>query len=303
MASVNLNQTFRIGETATVECDAYRGNPQVPIRWFRNRRLLLFRPRIGYENNFGTLIIENITESDAGIYQCGLCTHFGCIRANITVNVVSPPLEEIINPNLPLNMSVSFGYPLRLDCRSPQAQPTVRFSWESLDKEEIASSHLMEVAADDVTAGAYRCLASTVSGNSVRHTVQVTVVDSPPLPVDPDSEITIHANEQQEWFYNIPFRSRLDQSNVSVEWKVFKNRKMVSFDFGSRFMFYINTFRLVLCNNDTMLGDNGHYLVNVSNQHGHAEFRVHINVGNPREREAREVQLQATEIPSNLDGA
>lgn len=300
MAPVNLNQTFRTGETATVECDAYRGNPPRPIRWLRNGRSFWNKPRIGFDDNFGTLIIEDINESDAGVYQCRLCTTvFGCIKANITVNVIGPPLEEMINPNLPANLSISFGRPLRLNCRSPEAQPTVCFSWVNLDKEEIASSHLLEVTSDDVTDGIYRCLAYTVSGNLVRHAVRVTVIDLPPLHVDPDSEMTIRAKERREWFYFIDFRSRLDKSNISVQWKVLRKGRMIGFDFGSRFSFYVNKFRLVLYNNHTKIRDNGQYLLNVSNQFGYVEFTVHINVRKLLPREPREVQLQVTGVSSN----
>lgn len=318
MALVILNQTFRKGETAVLECNDDCGAPPIPINWLRNGSFVwyTYSGRIGFEDVYHTLIIEDINESDAGIYQCRLCNYFGCIYANITVNVIGPPLEETINPNLPYYLNATYGRPLRLDCRSPQAQPTVYFSWVDFYNEERVHSHLLDVASEDVLreTDTYRCLAYSAYGKVARHTVQVTMVDLPPVPVGTDRDITINATDQQEWVHTINFKFLY---NSRMEWKALENGEIV--DFGSRFIYRIETFwqervndtklekevywrySLILRNSDTMLRDEGHYLLNVSNQYGYAEFRVHINVQELL-RERREVQMQVKGISSNLDG-
>ena len=99
-------QTFEIGATAYIECDADPGDPPQKMFWvhngfkFRRSETLRFRTL----DNF--LIIDGITYDDAGIYRCGFNTPLGLLSTDILVNVV-PILPSDASPTNPGNVTTS----------------------------------------------------------------------------------------------------------------------------------------------------------------------------------------------------
>ena len=259
-----------------VICDADRGTPPRELIWLRNGLPIVLRSKISNDSHI--LIIENATDSDAGLYKCVLYSENGPIVANITLNLIDPELLPIVNPDLPLYLPITYRHTaLRLDCRNPEAQPDVLFSWMNPNSEEVTTNHLLEVEPEDVIPGVYTCLAYTMSGDEVLHTVIVTLRNTPPIPVD-SNVIFINAVEQGTYSSPEEFRYQLDRTNLSVDWKRYRLDELVDFHFGSRFMFDISATTVVFRIDNVQLTDRGQYLVNVSNQFGYTELRVNIHV-------------------------
>lgn len=295
---VDRNQTFHRGETVSVVCNADRGDPPRNLIWTRNgNKVLAGSAQMRVDQDRQALIIENIDNSNAGVYQCVFNLPTGPLSVDITVNVIQPPqpLEEVFNPALPRMLSVSYGDAIDLDCRSPRADSSVSFAWIN-DNDLRVNDHLLYVDPEDVATGPYRCLAYRTTGNELQHTVLVSLEDTPPIRVNPpEVKVTISAREQEAYFLREDFRFRLDRSNISVEWKMMRNGEV--FDFGSRFTFSISQRVLRFHIADAALTDRGEYLVNVSNPYGHAVLRVTIEV---EEITKTVVHVHIKEIPCHL---
>ena len=219
-----------------MECNADLGDPQRELSWVRNgMRVLPGSPRLRL-SDLQVLIIEDITDSDAGLYQCVVFTSNGPLVADITVNVIDPILLPLVDPSLPRYLPITFGQPLHLNCKNQQAQADgVLFSWIDPNGEEVASNHVLEVAPEDIIPGVYRCLVQIAPGDEMQQSVVVTVLDTPPILVAPENEIiNIQAIEQEAYSFREEFKYRLDRSDLSVEWKRLRSDELVDFSFGSR---------------------------------------------------------------------
>jgi hypothetical protein len=226
-----------------------------------------------------TLTIERISDSNAGAYKCVVDTHDGPLTAIISVSVIDPPAVIVpgINPALPLNLNITYGDRLYLDCRSPSAvSEDIQFSWTHLDQTPVSTSHILDVGPDDVTPGVYRCHAFPPM---MQHTVIVTLVGTPPICEDPGSiAIPITATEKDDLYLRKRFRYRLDRSDISIQWKRLNNGELTDVEFGSRFHLSTSEAILRFRIDNAALTDRGLYHVNVSNSYGHTLLMVNINV-------------------------
>ena len=261
-------------------CAADLGDPQRQLTWVRSGlQVLSGSPRLRFSDLL-VLIIENITDSDAGLYQCVVNTANGPLVADITVNVIDPILLPLVDPSLPRYLPITFGQPLHLNCKNQQAQADgVLFSWIDPNGEEVASNEVLEVAPENIIPGVYRCLVQTAPGDEMQQTVIVTVLDTPPILVAPENEIiNIQAIEQEAYTFREEFKYRLNRSDLSVEWKRLRRGELVDFSFGSRFTLNISGTELRFDIHHAQLTDRGLYLVEIANQFGSTSLRVNINV-------------------------
>ena len=293
-ANVNRNQTFNRGETAHVLCDADPGDPPVPMIWLRNGNRIISSQQLRVDNEGQALIIENIGNEDAGVYQCAFNDVHTSITINIQVNVVNCPQNQpqIFPPGLPHNVSISYGDRLHLNCRNEQANSSFTYVWIVGDGDEPVASHELDLAPEDVMAGIFRCFA-VGNGMAYQHTVIVTVVDAPPLPLFPNQAFTMNALEREPLLLHMDFRHRLDQSNLTVQW--YKSRELVDFD--SRFSFSVSQTFLRFNISSAKLTDRGRYVVNVSNPHGFAALSVDINIF---ELERTEIKVKIENVDCSL---
>lgn len=63
-----VNQTLPVNSIASLPCNAV-GKPQPKINWYKDGQLLQLNKRIMMSNN-GTLFINELQNSDAGMYSC-----------------------------------------------------------------------------------------------------------------------------------------------------------------------------------------------------------------------------------------
>ena len=297
VANVSRNQTFHRGETVRVLCDADPGDPPAQMIWIYNGVKITNSQQLRVDNDGQALIIENIDDHNAGVYECAFNdVSTGRIFANIQVNVVDRPPEEvqIFPPDFPRNVSISYGDRLHLNCRNEQADPSLTFVWIVRDGDEPVSSHELDLAPEDVVTGAYRCLASG-NGMEYQHTVLVTVVDIPPLPLTSDHIFSMNALEREPLLLHTNFRHRLDKSNLTVQWYKMKNGELVDFD--SRFYFSVSRTYVRFNISSAKLTDRGSYVVNVTNPYGFATLRVVINV---RELERTEIKVKIENVDCTL---
>ena len=252
-----------------------------------------------------TLFIEEVSDRDR-LFRCSYYDYYH-ISVTIRVDVIDPlkPMEATVNTSLPHHITITYGQPLRLNCRNALAHPNVTFSWinwspKFFREEEASKDSFLELMPDEMFDGPCRCLARTASGQLVQRTVVLTVLDTPPVFLFPNAENTITLRDRRVTF-TVHFRFRLDRSNVSVVWKTVKQGNLVDHDFGPRLNFGVHrgTY-LVFSIHNALLSDSGWYFVNVSNQHGYTELKIRIVIPESSPRDSRDVQ--AVEISSRLDG-
>ena len=299
---MDRNQTIHRGETGSVRCNAYPGDPPEELLWLRpnDEGQIFTNAHIRVDDENQALVIENVSEDDAGIYECAFNLITGVIKVAITVNVIDPPddVEAVFNPDLPRNLSVSFGDPLRLECRNERANPSFHFSWIIDDDDRRIEGHVLELQPEEVISGVYRCLVHRDgTGLRYQHTVTVTLVHIPPRLLHPHQTAVMSAIERKPYFLNVNFGYRLDRSNVRIEWKDIRNGRVRTF--GRRFMFDVSRDLLRLNVNRAALTDRGQYLVNISNDYGYAELRVDIRVES-LEKTPVQVRIAAHDISCSL---
>lgn len=277
------NQSFPRHKTAIVKCNATLGEPPKELLWLRHtHQVRSGSHHLRIDQGRQALIIEDIDDSDAGVYQCGFQLPTGLNTTDITVTVTDPQpmLGEVFSQDLPRNITLSYNDPLSLECRADQADPSLTYSWLINNDAGRIENHSLEIPAGEVTSGLYRCLASRHGMELLQRTVEVNVVDLPPILVHPNITGVIDAVEGMDSVLHKHFRLRLDRSELRIEWRNMTSGLLsdVDADFSARVNFTINRNILRFQVRRTELSDVGIYLVTVSNPHGYAQFQVKIIV-------------------------
>ncbi|XP_022051837.2 immunoglobulin superfamily member 10-like [Acanthochromis polyacanthus] len=122
--------TVHYGGILQLHCTV-TGNPAPIIIWRTPNRKLVdmhfsFDRRLKVHPN-GTLLVQSVTEKDAGDYLCIARNKVADDYRLLRVSVATKPAK--IEPKQPLNQMVSFGKPLKVDCQaSGLPDPAVHWS-------------------------------------------------------------------------------------------------------------------------------------------------------------------------------
>ncbi|XP_008285892.1 immunoglobulin superfamily member 10-like [Stegastes partitus] len=130
VSSSPSTSTVHYGGILQLHCTV-TGNPAPIIIWRTPNRKLVdmhfsFDRRLKVHPN-GSLLVQAVTEKDAGDYLCIARNKVADDYRLLRVSVATKPAK--IEPKIPLNQMVSFGKPLKVDCQaSGLPDPAVRWS-------------------------------------------------------------------------------------------------------------------------------------------------------------------------------
>ncbi|XP_055970755.1 contactin-5 isoform X2 [Sorex fumeus] len=125
-----LNDTqLDSGSPLRWECKA-TGKPRPTYRWLRNGAALTPQSRVEMVN--GILMIRNVNQSDAGMYQCLAENKYGAIYASAELRILASVPSFALN-QLKRTIIVTKGQEVVIECK-PQGAPKPTISWKKGDK-------------------------------------------------------------------------------------------------------------------------------------------------------------------------
>ncbi|XP_004604874.2 contactin-5 isoform X2 [Sorex araneus] len=125
-----LNDTqLDSGSPLRWECKA-TGKPRPTYRWLRNGAPLTPQSRVEMVN--GILMIHNVNQSDAGMYQCLAENKYGAIYASAELRILASVPSFALN-QLKRTIIVTKGQEVLIECK-PQGAPKPTISWKKGDK-------------------------------------------------------------------------------------------------------------------------------------------------------------------------
>uniref|UniRef100_A0A671G2Y4 Contactin-5 n=1 Tax=Rhinolophus ferrumequinum TaxID=59479 RepID=A0A671G2Y4_RHIFE len=124
-----LNDTqLDSGSPLRWECKA-TGKPRPTYRWLRNGAPLLTQSRVEMVN--GVLMIHNVNQSDAGMYQCLAENKYGAIYASAELKILASAPTFALN-QLKKTIIIT-GQEVVIECK-PQGSPKPTISWKKGDR-------------------------------------------------------------------------------------------------------------------------------------------------------------------------
>ncbi|XP_003430665.3 contactin-5 [Ornithorhynchus anatinus] len=165
-----LNDThLDSGSPLRWECKAI-GKPRPTVRWLKNG--LPLWPRSGIEMVNGILMIHNVNQSDAGMYQCLAENKYGTIYANAELKILASAPTFALN-QLKQTIVITKGQEVIIECK-PQASPKPTISWKKGDKAVRESKRtavlpdgsLRILNASKYDEGKYICQGENVFGSA-----------------------------------------------------------------------------------------------------------------------------------------
>ena len=267
------------------------GDPPLEVIWIRNNTQVDKDFTQLHQNSqpVEALIIENIQDSDAGDYLCGFNLSTGFIGATITVNVISLP--DNIRILLPSVVSIRYGDPLDLECRTEPEDSSLQYTWFTVYN-EIENRTLL-LLPEQVYIGECRCSVYMGDRELSEHSVFINVTSIPPLPEDPELAIRNTVLEREALVMSKQFRFALNLDDLTIQWEKIVQDRRDTYDFDSRFTYFFRDTRMILIINDTQLSDRGSYQVNIFNNHGRAILMVELDV---IRLERTSIQMHFTDI-------
>ncbi|KAM9220238.1 contactin-5 [Dugong dugon] len=125
-----LNDThLDSGSPLRWECKA-TGKPRPTYRWLKNGVPLSPQSRVQMVN--GVLMIHNVNQSDAGMYQCLAENKYGAIYASAELRILASAPTFALN-QLKKTIIVTKGREVIIECK-PQGSPKPTISWKKGDK-------------------------------------------------------------------------------------------------------------------------------------------------------------------------
>ncbi|KAF4008826.1 hypothetical protein G4228_000704 [Cervus hanglu yarkandensis] len=125
-----LNDTqLDSGSPLRWECKA-TGKPRPTYRWLKNGVALLPQSRVEMVN--GVLMIHNVNQSDAGMYQCLAENKYGTIYASAELKILASAPTFALN-QLKKTIIIPKDQEVIIECK-PQGSPKPTISWKKGDK-------------------------------------------------------------------------------------------------------------------------------------------------------------------------
>ncbi|XP_070560391.1 basement membrane-specific heparan sulfate proteoglycan core protein-like isoform X2 [Ptychodera flava] len=188
------------GEQAVLLCTS-SGDPKPSISW---TRVDLSMPSTARQQS-GYLIIQRITQADAGSYKCtasnGVEMDEGIATISVTGRIREPPSVRVE----PSSVSVAVGGTAVVRCIA-EGDPLPTVTWSRADG-QLAANHLMLdnvlriVQADIADSGAYICTAQNIGGTVTASTVVDVALgrEAPKIEIFPQASVTVSSGEDAEF--------------------------------------------------------------------------------------------------------
>ncbi|XP_013091516.2 hemicentin-1-like [Biomphalaria glabrata] len=132
------NQTVNLGSTVTLQCYSV-GIPVPTQRWLFNNYSLQLNSRITKDAN-GTLTINNVQQSDIGMYTCHANNQAGSKNTSVYLRLTGLPY--FTSP--PINITVSEFSGVALPCRGNSSSPMF-ISWYTSDSSGSSLQFLAKI--------------------------------------------------------------------------------------------------------------------------------------------------------------
>ncbi|XP_060013892.1 contactin-5 [Lagenorhynchus albirostris] len=125
-----LNDTqLDSGSPLRWECKA-TGKPRPTYRWLKNGVPLLLQSRVEMVN--GVLMIHNVNQSDAGMYQCLAENKYGAIYGSAELKILASAPTFTLN-QLKKTIIITKDQEIIIECK-PQGSPKPTITWKKGDK-------------------------------------------------------------------------------------------------------------------------------------------------------------------------
>ncbi|XP_060807716.1 cell adhesion molecule Dscam2 [Amyelois transitella] len=195
------NSSLLLGRRGAVSCSA-TGYPQPQVHWMKKDAILgTWQPVLELAGGGilslpnGTLVIEEVSLSDDGLYSCNVENGVGQPLSKTIWMSVNKPVHFESSSN---NVTSRLGHPVTLECR-PLGDEPIRIVWihdgnpvefqnpriklsETKINQGVSSSiHFQHTETAD--AGVYQCRASNPYG-STSFSVHLTILEPPTPPSD-----------------------------------------------------------------------------------------------------------------------
>ena len=163
--NVSEYQEFIEETDAVVECPAFFGDPQGNMVWTRDD-VIVTGDRFTGED--GRMRIQNIQESDGGVYRCSIRLLGIVDSRDVTVNVLERDslAPRIVEPSNPIE--VVYGNPLDILCQLEEQRNDVHYTW-TVDT-DYEDNHFKNTTpslhrdAHNFLGGRYTCKAENIYG-------------------------------------------------------------------------------------------------------------------------------------------
>ncbi|XP_051515995.1 basement membrane-specific heparan sulfate proteoglycan core protein isoform X1 [Myxocyprinus asiaticus] len=177
-----------LGSAVEFTCAA-KGGPQVEIEWLREGDVLPPNHHI----KDGVLRIENLEQSNEGIYTCRATSLFGQAQDSAKLTIQALP-KVMINVRTSIQ-TVMVGNSVEFECQATgDPQPTVRWSkmGGSLPDHVVVKDNVLRIEqVTETDAGQYRCTATNNVG-SVQSQVVLNIQSLPQIAAQPETkEVTV----------------------------------------------------------------------------------------------------------------
>ena len=164
--NVSEYQEFIEETDAVVECPAFFGDPPGNMVWTRDN-VIVTGDRFTREN--GRMRIQNIQQSDEGVYRCSIRLLGIVDQRFITVNVLERDslAPRIVEPSNPVE--VVYGDPLDIMCQLEDQRDDVQYTW-TVNTGRYEDNHFKNATptfhrdAYDFLGGRYTCKAENEYG-------------------------------------------------------------------------------------------------------------------------------------------
>ncbi|XP_011193707.1 fibroblast growth factor receptor homolog 1 [Zeugodacus cucurbitae] len=133
-----------IGSFVQLSCPAL-GNPLPVITWFHDATRINLTP-LRFRLKKWSLLIENLTTADSGVYTCKINNKFGAIEHNMRLQIVRPQLRSaspLIVNSKPANKTAALNSDTQFECQV-QSPTAVQIRWikhqQRLNADELSSN-------------------------------------------------------------------------------------------------------------------------------------------------------------------
>ncbi|XP_054708800.1 inactive tyrosine-protein kinase 7-like [Uloborus diversus] len=191
-----IDITVNEGEIARFEC-SYSNTSSTSVVWLKDDMYIKETGNhIVFNKNDGTLIIRNVSPSDAGLYQCEIrSAEFPPVHSNPASLAVKEKLKFI---PAPVSRKLELGSNAKIYCKAGGSTPPL-VNWTRTDspspewpphiKDDNGTLHFNRVLSTDT--GKYMCIARNSQG-IINATIDLDVIVMPKFSVQPSDTI---ANE------------------------------------------------------------------------------------------------------------
>jgi len=139
-------ETIRMGQTVTLVCESYGGNPLASIVWYKNNQRIDHSYTTSGTKSRNTFMFLAQPEDNNAVYKCEANNMMlqQPLNAEITLSVqFASDRVEIRGPN-----TAKVGQTLNFDCITSNSNPAPSLLWEVDGKTQTAGGNMTDISSD-----------------------------------------------------------------------------------------------------------------------------------------------------------